>query len=239
MPRSVCCFVGFGFKVAVVPFHVWTPDVYEGAPTPITAFMSVVPRRRDLPSSSGTDGWLFPATYGKVAGVVWLSAALTMIVGNCVPGSVEHQENAGLLLHCACGYILSGVATHVGRRCSSSLYTLAYALMNIGAFTIVAGQQQGRSENSHRRFRRPEGSSSPLAAALSIFFCHWRDSVDCGLCRNFPFRAALESISSARHHRCYQQRHLGLLLSTRHCRDVHERTADDWSPVAMTLPQSP
>ena len=77
-------FVGFGFKVAVVPFHIWTPDVYEGAPTPITAFMSVGPKAAGFAVFLRVLLVAFPRTYLKWVLIVWISAVATMTLGNVV-----------------------------------------------------------------------------------------------------------------------------------------------------------
>ncbi|MCI0420910.1 MAG: NADH-quinone oxidoreductase subunit N, partial [Acidobacteria bacterium] len=133
-------FVGFGFKVAVVPFHIWTPDVYEGAPTPITAFMSAGPKAAGFAVLVRVLLVAFPAAYGKWLGLVWLSAALTMIVGNSVAlvqSNIKRMLAYSSIAHA--GYILVAVATRNQEGVAAVLfYTLAYALMNIGAFTVVA-----------------------------------------------------------------------------------------------------
>jgi NADH-quinone oxidoreductase subunit N len=132
--------VGFGFKVAVVPFHMWTPDVYEGAPTPVTAFFSVGTKAagfivlvRILMNLSG------PAASGGVFfWALWVMSALTMVVGNLV---ALRQTNVKRLLAYSsiahAGYLLVAI---LARDYSSLVFYLAaYLFMNIGAFAALIG----------------------------------------------------------------------------------------------------
>jgi NADH-quinone oxidoreductase subunit N len=131
--------VGFGFKVALVPFHMWTPDAYEGAPTSVTAFMSV---------GAKTAGF---AALGRVAiyalgdlrgDWMWLLAALsalTMTVGNL---AALRQTNLKRMLAYSsiahAGYILAGLAAGSQLGTSAVLfYLFAYAFMNVGAFAVL------------------------------------------------------------------------------------------------------
>ena len=233
-------FVGFGFKVAVVPFHVWTPDVYEGAPTPITAFMSVGPKAAGFAILIRVLMVAFPATYGKWLGVVWLSAALTMIVGNCVAlvqSNIKRMLAYSSIAHA--GYILVGVATGNEEGVAAVLfYTLAYALMNIGAFTIVALVSSKGDHKTHIDDFAGLGFKQPgLAAALSIFLLSLAGiPLTAGFAgKFFLFRAALEShfiwlaiigvINSAISVYYYLRVIVVMYM---------KEPADDWSPVAMT-----
>lgn len=140
--------VGFGYKIAMAPFHMWTPDVYEGAPTPVTAFMSVGAKAagfaaltRFLILALGTqrDTWM-PALAAL--------AAVTMIVGNI---SAVAQVNVKRMLAYSsighAGYILLGVLAANNRGIEGFLfYLLAYALTNLGAFAVlIALEQQGEA----------------------------------------------------------------------------------------------
>ena len=233
-------FVGFGFKVAVVPFHVWTPDVYEGAPTPITAFMSVGPKAAGFAILIRVLMVAFPATYGKWLGVVWLSAALTMIVGNCVAlvqSNIKRMLAYSSIAHA--GYILVGVATRNEEGVAAVLfYTLAYALMNIGAFTIVTLVSRKGDHKTHIDDFAGLGFKQPgLAAALSIFLLSLAGiPLTAGFAgKFFLFRAALEShfiwlaiigvINSAISVYYYLRVIVVMYM---------KEPADDWSPVAMT-----
>jgi NADH-quinone oxidoreductase subunit N len=139
--------VGFGFKVAVVPFHMWTPDVYEGAPTPVTAFFSVGPKAagfvvllRIFMNFWGTvqnDSLIFWA--------LWTMSVLTMIVGNLV---ALRQTNVKRILAYSsiahAGYLLAAI---LARDYSSLVFYLAaYLFMNIGAFAALIGMSKTGTE---------------------------------------------------------------------------------------------
>ena len=191
-------FVGFGFKVAVVPFHVWTPDVYEGAPTPVTAFMSVGPKAAGFAILIRVLLVAFPATYDKWIGLVWISAVLTMALGNVVAlvqSNIKRMLAYSSIAHA--GYILVAVTTGNQEGVAAVLfYLLAYALMNFGAFTIVAlvsrkGDQKVNIDDfTGLGFRQPL-----LAASLSTFLLSLAGiPLTAGFAgKFFIFRAAIES----------------------------------------------
>ncbi len=138
--------VSFGFKIAVVPFHMWTPDVYEGAPTPITAFFSVVPKAAGFAILLRI---FFP--YWKVAlnsqaifWLLWIISALTMVVGNLV---ALRQTNLKRILAYSsiahAGYLL--VAILAQDNSSLVFYLTVYLFMNIGAFAaVIALSKKGK-----------------------------------------------------------------------------------------------
>jgi NADH-quinone oxidoreductase subunit N len=191
-------FVGFGFKIAVVPFHVWTPDVYEGAPTPITAFMSVGPKAAGFAMLIRVFLVAFPAAYGKWMGLIWVSAVVTMILGNVVAlvqSNIKRMLAYSSIAHA--GYILVAVAIANQEGVAAVLfYTLCYAMMNIGAFTIVAlvsrkgDRKTDIDDFSGMGFRQPA-----LAACLSIFLLSLAGiPLTAGFAgKFFIFRAAIES----------------------------------------------
>lgn len=139
--------VGFGFKVALVPFHMWTPDVYQGAPTPVTAFMSVA-----------TKTAAFAALIRVLTAVItadkpWLMAlaglaVLTMTLGNLAAlrqTSLKRMLAYSSIAHA--GYILTGLVANNARGYQGALYyLLAYTFMNLGAFAVLAMVQR-RDEN--------------------------------------------------------------------------------------------
>jgi NADH-quinone oxidoreductase subunit N len=144
-----CLLVGFGFKIALVPFHMWTPDVYEGAPTTITAFLSTGPKAAGFAALARVLLEGLGAAQAQWAPVLWVLAALTMTVGNVL---ALHQDNIKRMLAYSsiahAGYIL--VALVVGGREGLSavlFYSMAYALMNTGAFAILILA----SERGHER----------------------------------------------------------------------------------------
>ena len=131
-------FVGLAFKLSTAPFQIWTPDVYQGAPAPVTAFLSVGPKAAafavllrilGLSSAGSTSFW-----------VIWVSAILTMCLGNL---AALWQTNIKRLLAYSAiahaGYVLVGVAAGSHEGTSAVLFYLtAYALMNVGAFVLIA-----------------------------------------------------------------------------------------------------
>ena len=131
--------VGFGFKIALVPFHMWTPDVYEGAPTAITAFLSTGPKAAGFAALIRIlfDG--LGATQEQWSQVLWVLAAVTMTVGNVM---ALQQDNIKRMLAYSsiahAGYILVAVVAGGPEGLAAVVfYTLAYTLMNFGAFAIL------------------------------------------------------------------------------------------------------
>ena len=129
-------FVGIGFKVAAAPFHIWTPDVYEGSPAPVVALMSTGPKAAAFAVllrilfGANLPGWFWLA---------WVAAALSMTIGNL--GALVQTNIKRLLAYSSiahAGYLLVAFcAAHVGIG-AAIFYTAAYAAMNVGAFAIVS-----------------------------------------------------------------------------------------------------
>ena len=133
--------VGFGmlFKVAAVPFHVWTPDAYEGAPTPVTAFISVGPKAAAFAMFLRLFAGAFAPQVDQWRAVMWTAAALTIIFGNV---AALTQDNVKRMLAYSsiahAGYALMGiVAGSAMGTWSLMLYMLIYTFMNLGAFGFV------------------------------------------------------------------------------------------------------
>lgn len=131
--------VGFGFKVASVPFHMWTPDVYEGAPTSITAFMSVGPKAAGFAAFLRVFLYSLGPLQEHWVGILWVLAVLTMTLGNVVAiaqTNIKRMLAYSSIAHA--GYILVGMVAGGAAGLTSILYyILAYALMNLGAFAVV------------------------------------------------------------------------------------------------------
>ncbi|MGH9969928.1 MAG: NADH-quinone oxidoreductase subunit N [Pyrinomonadaceae bacterium] len=184
--------VGFGFKVATAPFHIWTPDVYEGAPTPVTAFMAAGPKAAGFASFLRVFVFGFPfvvATTNKtVAGEIhnaWLLALvvlaiLTMTVGNVVAivqNNVKRMLAYSSIAHAGyalVGLIAAGAASTVDQRNAAitavTFYLLTYAVMNLGAFAVV--QLIGRVDDRRTEVEDYNGigfQSPILAFALTLF----------------------------------------------------------------------
>lgn len=162
-------FVGLGFKVAAAPFHVWTPDVYEGAPAPIVGFMSTAPKAAAFAVLLRI---VFVIDVHALFWVIWVAAALSMTLGNV--GALVQNNVKRLLAYSSiahAGYLLMAFAAAPALGTSAAMfYTAAYAAMNLGAFAVVS-----HFGNVGERYVTLEdyeglGRSSPLlAATLTIF----------------------------------------------------------------------
>lgn len=138
--------VGFGFKVAAVPFHMWAPDAYEGAPTPITGFMAASVKAAAFAAFLRLFVEAFPAALAEWQLVLWWLAAVTMVAGNVIAlaqRNIKRMLAYSSIAHA--GYILIAVAigaksgVDVGVTGSSAflVYLFAYTLANMGAFAVV------------------------------------------------------------------------------------------------------
>ena len=164
--------VGFGFKVAAVPFHMWTPDVYDGAPTPFTAFMATGVKAAAFASLLRL--WLdaFAASRHDWVGIWWWLAVVTMIVGNLV--ALQQRSLKRMLAYSSiahAGYLMVAVA--VGSLPSASalvLYLVAYTLSTAGAFAVVVAVSD--KSDAGPRVSDLEGlwQARPwLAVAMAVF----------------------------------------------------------------------
>jgi NADH-quinone oxidoreductase subunit N len=130
--------VGFGFKIALVPFHMWTPDVYEGAPTPVTAFFSIGPKAAGfiVLLRIFLNFWDAAPNSDIVFWALWVISVLTMVIGNLI---ALRQTNVKRILAYSsiahAGYIL--IAILARDNASLIFYLTAYLFMNIGAFAAV------------------------------------------------------------------------------------------------------
>ena len=164
--------VGILFKVSAAPFHVWTPDVYEGAPSPVVALMSTAPKAAAFALLIRLLYSSFPMLQPMWTPLLWIIAVLSMTIGNLAAlrqeivkrmlaySSIAH---AGYLLAAFAGLGLTGIA-------AASFYTAAYAAMNVGIFavvTVVSGYQENLPLIGDFRgliYR------APLLGSLLIFF---------------------------------------------------------------------
>jgi NADH-quinone oxidoreductase subunit N len=143
--------VGFGFKVAAVPFHGWAPDVYEGSPTSVTALMAVGVKAAAFAAFARVFLHHFAALAVDWSGVLWIVAAVTMTFGNVVAllqRNIKRMLAYSSIAHA--GYILVGmVAANEAGGAAILYYLLAYALMNLGAFAVViaVGRKGELNEN--------------------------------------------------------------------------------------------
>ena len=141
--------VGFGFKVAIVPFHQWAPDVYEGAPTTIAAFISAGPKAAGFAAFLRIFMEALPAIQAEWGGVIVLLAMLTMTVGNIIAiaqTNIKRMLAYSSIAHA--GYVLIGLAAVSAEGTASAmLYLLVYCVMNIGAFGAVILAKTADGEN--------------------------------------------------------------------------------------------
>lgn len=131
--------VGFGFKAALAPFHVWTPDVYEGAPTPITAHLAVASKAAALIALLRILYQVLPGLIGDWQNLLWVSAVLTMLIGNIAAltqTNIKRMLAYSSIAHA--GYLLVGLVAGSSKGAQGVLfYLLAYAFMNLGALIVV------------------------------------------------------------------------------------------------------
>jgi len=162
-------FVGLGFKVASAPFHVWTPDVYEGAPAPVTGLMSTGPKAAAFAVLLRV---MFEAHAPGRFWLIWVSAALTMTLGNIcalVQNNVKRLLAYSSIAHA--GYILVAFAARPELGTSAVMfYTAAYAAMNVGAFAIVSHLAGAEEKYVTLEDYAGLGRKSPVLAATLTFF---------------------------------------------------------------------
>lgn len=164
--------VGFGFKIASVPFHMWTPDVYEGAPTTITAFMATGVKVAAFAAFLRVFYSAFYSFIPEWSAVLWFLAAVTMTVGNIlalVQSNLKRLLAYSSIAHA--GYILVAFVTGDKLLSSSILfYLLAYAFMNIGAFTVIILLGRKGEQNEDIDSYAGLGARHPfIALCMSIF----------------------------------------------------------------------
>jgi NADH-quinone oxidoreductase subunit N len=138
----VFCVAGFGFKVSAVPFHTWAPDTYEGAPTPITAFLSVLSKAAGFVALLELVVIGFAGQTEVVRPLLWVLAVLSMTIGNVV--ALRQTNMVRMLAYSGisqAGFMLAPLAVvgQIGGDTLTSVvtYLLIYAAMNLGAFTVV------------------------------------------------------------------------------------------------------
>jgi NADH-quinone oxidoreductase subunit N len=161
--------VGLGFKVASAPFHIWTPDVYEGAPAPIVALMSTGPKAAAFAVLLRV---LFATTPTQWFWLIWVSAALSMTLGNF--GALRQNNVKRMLAYSSiahAGYLLVAFAAATQTGVSAAVfYTAAYAAMNVGAFAVVSHFAAGGERYVSLDDYAGLGRRSPLLAfTLTIF----------------------------------------------------------------------
>jgi NADH-quinone oxidoreductase subunit N len=190
--------VGFGFKLATVPFHAWAPDVYEGAPTPVTAFMVVGPKAAGFAALLRVLLQGLPSMREDWTAILWVSAILTMTVGNVVAtlqSNIKRMLAYSAIAHA--GYVLVGIVADsaAGQR-AVIFYLVAYTAMNLGALSIVLSlSRSGDRAVDLDRYAGLARSQPAVAAALSLFLISLAGiPLTCGFMGKFYlFSAAIQS----------------------------------------------
>ena len=170
----VFCIAGFGFKVSAVPFHTWAPDTYEGAPTPITAFLSVSSKAAGFVALLQLVIIGFAERSDVVRPLMWVLAALSMTIGNVV---ALRQSNVVRMLAYSgisqAGFMLAPLAVvgQVGDDTLTSIvtYLVIYAAMNLGAFTVVMAVARRTGSAEVSSFGGLFDYAPSLAVLMSLF----------------------------------------------------------------------
>ncbi|HNS96842.1 MAG TPA: NADH-quinone oxidoreductase subunit N [Polyangiaceae bacterium] len=174
----ICMLAGFGYKISAAPFHMWTPDVYEGAPTSITAFLSVGPKAAGfailvrffaeaLQATAQSPGGLTPWAF-----LGGLLAMATMIVGNF---TALHQNNVKRMLAFSsiahAGYMLLGFCVFSDSGVKAIVfYIVVYAFMNLGAFLVVAAVAERHNDDESIESYYGLGTRAPVLAVMMAIF---------------------------------------------------------------------
>ncbi|MGD0612690.1 MAG: NADH-quinone oxidoreductase subunit N [Anaerolineales bacterium] len=169
--------VGFGFKVAAVPFHMWTPDVYQGAPSPVTGFMAVGAKAAGFAALLRIFVTAFPSLHVDLVPVLWGLAALTMIAGNLI--AIAQTNIKRLLAYSAiaqAGYILMAFVSFGNPQVMASVvasalfYLVTYAITSFGAWAVVIALEEPDGQGLEIADYAGLAKRKPaLAAAMTVF----------------------------------------------------------------------
>ena len=199
--------VSFGFKVAAVPFHMWVPDVYEGAPTPVTAFMSAGPKVAGFAVLLRVFLYALEPLHEHSTAIIAGLAVLTMAVGNIMALSqtnIKRMLAYSSIAHA--GYALVGLAAGGPEGAASvMLYVCIYALMNMGAFGVVimlrkagrAGRGNQQTSRVWARPTRPRHSSCSSSCSRLRAYRPWPGSWASSISLNPRFRQASSGLPSS------------------------------------------
>ena len=172
LPGIALLVIGFGFKVSVMPFHMWTPDVYEGAPTPVTAWMSAAVKAAAFAAFLRVFLVAFGGSAETWQPVLWWLAAITMVVANLIAlqqPNVKRMLAYSSIAHA--GYLLVAIVAANEVAASGFLfYLLIYTAMNMGAFGVVICVAHHAEERLHVDDYAGFGKARPaLAVLLTVF----------------------------------------------------------------------
>ncbi len=169
--------VGFGFKVAAVPFHMWTPDVYHGSPSAVTAFMSVGAKAAGFAALLRIFVSAFPALSTDLTMILWAISALTMFLGNVVAiaqSNIKRMLAYSSIAHA--GYILMALVPYGNTSVNSDtvsaalFYLVAYALTSFGAWAVVIALEKAEGKGLEMNDYAGLARKYPLLAACMAVF---------------------------------------------------------------------
>ena len=164
--------VGFAFKISAVPFHMWTPDAYEGAPTPVTGFMAAGVKAAGFAAILRIVTVELAPAAAIWTSVLWWLAVLTMVVPNLIAlaqDNVKRMLAYSSIAHA--GYLLVGVvAGSAAGRSAALLYLAVYAVMTLGAFALVGVAASAEGSRGGLADFRGLGWRRPLLGALLVLF---------------------------------------------------------------------
>jgi NADH-quinone oxidoreductase subunit N len=163
--------VGFAFKVALAPFHMWSPDVYQGAPTTVTAFLCTAPKAAGFGALINLFNSAFLVIHSDWQGLFWILAALTMTVGNVsalVQSNVKRMLAFSSVSHA--GFMVLGVLVLNSTGLSAVLfYLVVYSIMNLGAFAIIALVEEEDKGMAFQDYRGFATRYPWLAVSMTLF----------------------------------------------------------------------
>jgi len=164
--------VGFAFKVAAVPFHMWTPDVYQGAPTPVTAFMAAGTKVAGFAALIRVTGAALGGVGWELQPALYVLAAATMVVGSLL--AIAQQDVKRMLAYSSiahAGFVLVGVTAGNGQGIAGAMfYLVAYSAMIMGAFAVVVLVSRTGERRTSLQSYRGLGRTNPVLAALLALF---------------------------------------------------------------------
>jgi NADH-quinone oxidoreductase subunit N len=164
--------IGLGFKVSAAPFHVWTPDAYEGAPSPVVGMMSTAPKAAAFAVLLRILYVGFPSLHAHWVPIIWVMAALSMTIGNLAALRQQNVKrmlayssiaNAGYLLVAFTALSADGIA-------AAAFYSVTYAAMNVGIFAVISHAGQYDDKLTLVSDYRGLGYRSPLLGGAMAFF---------------------------------------------------------------------
>ncbi len=169
--------IGLGFKVALIPFHMWTPDVYQGAPTPITAFMAVGAKAAGFAALLRIFLAALPVLAEDLVPIFWVLSAITMFGGNLI--AIAQRNIKRMLAYSSiahAGYIMMAIVV-IGQDslsqdavASTLFYLLAYAITNFGAWSVVVALEKGEGQGLNLEDYFGLGKKYPVLAAAMLVF---------------------------------------------------------------------